>query len=245
MSSLEVHHLSGRLELRCVRPVWRSSPEVDREVARIWNGAATNSDRSLHDGTILCVSELRDPVEVAPVAYRYFFAQTVAPRLFSHPLTALAVSGIVTCEGKLVLGRRSESVVQDAGMLELMPSGSVDADRVSPDGEVDVAAQFRQELYEELGIPAEQASEACVLGLIEDRDKHVVDVVIGARLICTFAALVHAHSRLQRPEYTSLLAVTPDELQQMIDSGRDRISAVSIAIFENFSAALARGSQES
>jgi hypothetical protein len=69
---------------------------------------------------------------------------------------------------------------------------------------------------------------------VQDDTGHALDIVVAATLNCSVDQLLQAHSRLEQPEYSELLAVTPDELQRIIDDGSERISAVSSAIFVNF-----------
>jgi hypothetical protein len=227
--------LAQDARLRCTD----TSPPLDRaaeeEVAAIWRAAASDPAQSLHDNPIVVVASYDErQLEAFVLPYRYFFAQRVRPELFEQPLKALAVSGIVLCEGRIVLGRRANWVTQDAGMLELAPSGSVDADIVRSNGEIDLERQFDREICEELGVEPGAATGHRISGLIDDEENHVVDIVIRATLQCGFSELLEAHSRLERPEYTELMAVTARELQGMIGDRRGPVSSVSSGIFTHF-----------
>jgi hypothetical protein len=234
MSGLEVRHFDREPTFQCTGSGPLFSPEIEKQIAQIWREAAADTTRRLRDDLILCVTGWDENIEVAPVRYRYILAQMLRPRLFLQPLTALAVSGIATCEGKFVLGRRADWVRQDPGALELAPSGGLNADFVVADGRVNVLAQFDREACEELGVREELLRHHRVLGLVHDEENHVADVVIAASLECEGAELLRAHARLVQPEYSSLCLVSPGELQRMIDDGRERISAVSSAIIGNF-----------
>lgn len=229
MSALKVHRCAGEPVVRLSNR-WSSDPTKEDEVAQIWRDA--DPSRGLTDKEILCVTSFGQTIEVRTTPYRYFYAQSVRPQLFSHPLTALAVSGILSCESRLLIGRRADWVSQDPGVLELVPSGSVDAELAS-----DVPKQLDREAAEELGVGENAIFGHRVLGAIEDDDSHVIDLVIQASLQCSLAELVEAHSRLEQPEYSALKAVTSQELRRMIDDDNERISAVSSAIFANFCAA--------
>ena len=84
-------------------------------------------------------------------------------------------------------------------------------------------------MTEELGIARNAITAHRVIGMVDDPVNHVVDLVIETRLTCTFAEVLQAHARLERPEYSELHTLTPAELRQAID--RDPISAVSRTIF--------------
>jgi hypothetical protein len=208
-------------------------PESEEKVAAIWSSAL--AERPLCDNIVLGVARYDEhQIEAFPLPYRYVLAQLMRPDLFARPFKALAVSGITLCEGRLVLGRRAEWVTQDPGMLELVPSGSIDADAVGDAGEILAARQLGLELAEELGVGLPARPQPQILGLVEDTDNRVVDLVLRSHLPCTFDELIQAHAKLDRPEYRELIAVTPGELRSMIDDGREAISAVSIAIFTRF-----------
>jgi hypothetical protein len=192
--------------------------------------------RNLSDNMVLAVMHAGETIEATQIPYRYVFAQSQRPELFVPPLKALAVSGILLSKDRYVLGRRAQWVSQDPGALELVPSGSVDADLVSDDGRIDLKGQFDEEVSEELGIGKGAVGGHSILGLVDDVYKHVMDVVVRAKLTCTWPQLVVAHSRLERPEYSDLVSLTKDEIRQMIERGSDGISEVSTAIFTHFCA---------
>lgn len=219
--------------LRCCGAAPTVDAESEEKVTAIWNAAST--ERQLQDNLVLGVARYGDrELDAFPLPYRYVFAQLIRPDLFARPFNALAVSGITLCEDRLVLGRRADWVTQDPGMLELVPSGSIGADAVGDDGEILATRQLCLELTEELGVELEARLQPQLLGLVDDTDNHVVDLVLRAQLPCSFKEVVQAHASLDRPEYRELIAVTPGELRSMIDDGSEAISAVSIAIFTRF-----------
>lgn len=197
-------------------------PRVAAEVAQIWQSSAAPE---MTDDVVLRVVEQAGIFELSPIPYRYIFAQRLRPGLFETPTKSLAVSGVTWCENRLVMGRRAEWVSQDPNCLELVPSGSVEAEGG------DLFRQLDREVTEELGIDPTAITAHRLLGTVDDRTNHVLDAVIEIRLICGFDEVRQAHARLDRPEYSELLALTLGELRDLIDRDSDEISAVSRTIF--------------
>jgi hypothetical protein len=121
-----------------------------------------------HDGEILAVVGLESRRLIAArTHYRFLAACRRFPDLFvATPIRPMAVTGVITVRGQFLFGRRANSVAQEAGAMELVPSGGVEASRVGDDGFIDVCAQLIAELAEETGWAA-AGGEACrIIGLV-------------------------------------------------------------------------------
>ena len=74
---------------------------------------------------------------------------------------------------------RHRAAVYQAGMWQLPPAGSVDADAVDEDGTVDVRRQLLAELREELGLLPEAVGAPQPLCIVEHPGSHVSDFGLG------------------------------------------------------------------
>jgi hypothetical protein len=214
--------LSSATSIRRSDPPAQFGDEVEAQVDRVWRSDAAEG---LTDGLVLRVVKQNGVFDLSPLPYRYFWAQRLNPELFAEPLKSLAVTGVTWCEDRLLLGRRADWVTQDANYLELVPSGSADADGG------DLFAQIDREMTEELGISSSAITAHQLLGIVEDEVNNVVEAVIETKLACSFADVQQSHVRIERPEYSEVLALTASELAAAIDRGSDLISAVSTTIF--------------
>lgn len=232
MSAFRYHRLPDGVAFRRVAAPLELPPETEAAVARAWQAAASSGGSHLRDEMVFrLVRWDSHEVSAAPVHYRYFWAQRSNPGLLPEPITLLAVTGLVTCEGRLVLGKRASWVTQDPGLIELVPSGSVNAEPSTADG-IDIVGQFRRELEEELGIDGSRAAAARPIGLLHDEANRVLDVIVAADLACTAAEILARHAELQEPEYTELLLVEPTRLPYGGHSAR--LSPATEAILAHF-----------
>ena len=130
------------------------SPEVLERVATIWEAEKSKRGKALFNGSLFSIDSV-SPTEITGwlAEYRWFLAQRRDPALRRalcvHPL---GVTGVLCCADGVVLGRRAGSVEMDAGLWELVPSGSVDGSVTGPDGEIDLRGHLLTELKEEIGI---------------------------------------------------------------------------------------------
>ena len=136
----------------------------------VWE-AALASGASLSNDTILCVESITGgAIEVRPVAYRSYFE---ARSRGGQRMRPLAVSGFIADAGRILVGRRPSDVTQYPGLLEAIPSGSID--RIEGDGSVDPNAALLRELAEEAGIEEQFAALGQAL-LIHDLFEDMFDL---------------------------------------------------------------------
>jgi len=211
-----------------------SAPELpDDIVARvdtIWNDALLERE-SLFDGAILSVVSLSvDKLVLTPLSYRHALAalidRSLRPLLRVRPL---AVTGILTCPDGIVFGRRAKLVTQGAGLLELVPSGGVEAP--NDGGAVNLSYQILRELREEIGLSLDQVKVHHQVGAIENFNSGVFDIAIPISTELTFNKIADLHKSRGTKEYTEL-SVTPSPRD--FAQGRNDILEVSLTIIENF-----------
>jgi hypothetical protein len=192
--------------------------EIRSEIDALW--AATVAQRpNLFDGPILTVvSPPGNHLCLARASYRHLMAARRSPVMAGLlNLRPLAVSGILTCSHGVVLGQRSKDVTQGAEQWELVPSGGL---KPSPDGGVpDVRAQILKELEEETGLGPDQVAAGQPIGMIEDTDSGVIDIVIPLSTQSLTSQILAAHETLGSSEYSGL---------QICPTSRIRSSGLSL-----------------
>ena len=176
---------------RIVAAARPSTPELDREIEQRWQAAqaaATRDGRELWDGALLrfLAARLRPAgappgveLEVAPGRYRDFAATNLARDLrpadrggrfpWSSFGNAVGTSAlVVTGDGRVVAGRRSERVFGLPGFVHAFGGMLEPADWAADATSVDVFASMERELAEELGVTADEWSDLVLLGLLRE-----------------------------------------------------------------------------
>lgn len=226
----------------------RAAPEGElmERIDSLWTEAHGSVSGRHHDQPILSVAAIAETgIHVEAVPYRYYAAQRRDPTLAAAlAVRPLAVSGIVFCSDKVILGRRSQHVTQDTGMLELVPGGSVEAKRVRPDGAVDLAGQFLAELAEEIGVTPPAGAAPRIVGFIEDEAESVVDAVLTLTLLETEAEVRWAHADLATNEYEEFVFATPVEARAMLAKDPGDLSPVTRTIFQSWDVVVGSERQE-
>jgi len=175
------------LKVRPVHPELRINIELDRElipssvqskIEKIWENEISKKGDKLFNGEILCFSNIEGPNLNAKITeYKSFVAQLRDPNLFDDlKIKILAVSGIVTFQGRLIFGRRNKEMTQEPGKWELVPSGGMDPHET-------ISGQFFKELKEELNLERTSVKYCRPFLLIEDTVQHTIDIGIDAELM--------------------------------------------------------------
>jgi hypothetical protein len=155
----------------------------------------------------------------------------VRPALFARlRVRPLAVSGLLTCKGGVVFGRRAADVAFDPGCWELAPSGGVAPESANAAGRIDLARQIKIELEEEVGLAAAEVAEPEILCAIEDDETRVVDIGIALASPLVGAEVRSRHARRSNREYAELAVVAPDDVAAF--AGVRDVIAVSRALLE-------------
>lgn len=169
------------------------------------------------DGEIVSVSDIGPGRLLAATArYGHFLAERETAGV-PRAVRPLAVTGVSCVEGKYVFGRRAANVLQEAGALEFLPSGGIDAARIGADGAIDYIGQLLAELEEECGVATDAVRATRLIGLVEDEDEGVIDIVCTIDLACTSEEMRAAHSQRASDEYVELVFADPGEIANWQD----------------------------
>lgn len=177
----------GGCERSQVVSEWRdeprsTTPAVEAVIARIWEAeqaVAELGGRRLFNGKLIRLIESRADANtltlvLGPTDYRDFLGTNLyhlrdlaasSPPALADALGVSAV--VVTRDGFLVLGRRSDRVHFHSGYLHPFGGMVEEADRRG--AAFDVFGAILRELGEELGVRADEIAEIHLLGLVRDR----------------------------------------------------------------------------
>lgn len=210
------------------KPV-RLSPAADMAVAQTWEveaALAEQEGRRLYNGSLARLGSwqadgLGLQLTLGPTCYRDFLGTNLRRAAVASGIPegersdALGVSAlIVTADGMLVLGRRSERVAYHAGHLHTFGGMVESVDRLA-DGTYDVVGCVLREVCEELPLRHGQVAQVSLLGLARDRAILQPELLFEAQVTASLAVL------RQRFE-----AGAPDEEHVAIESVPARGEAV-------------------
>lgn len=207
-----------------------------RRIDALWEEEQRGRRTKLTNGRIFSLHH-RDGATFAAseTQYKRWIAQHRDPGLFpALGIRPLAVSGIIRLKEGLVFARRAESNMQDAGLWELPPSGSIDISSRRAGGVIVAEAQLLAELEEELAVPP-TALEAPpqAIAVMEDTVDHVIDIVFMLRLGWSFARLEEAFAAATNREYTALRIADARDATALMAGDGERLSPASQALLDH------------
>jgi len=212
-----VHALSPNIEVVAGAEAPALPSALEAEVTAIWNPERARR-YGLVDGRIFSVERFSAArIEGRYIPYRCLVAQRADPTLFTDlRVRPLAVSGVLTCKGGIVFGRRAADVADDPGRWELVPSGGVSPDSVGSGSRIDLGRQIRVELDEEVGLKSADVSSLKVICAVEDDKTHVIDVGIAIVSPLISAEVLARHERNVSREYAELAVVARRNLSEFV-----------------------------
>lgn len=170
-----------------LRLIWTNQPkprhpQLDQLIESTWQ---IRTEQAQREGVLLFNGQLvrlvgwetrgRELIlETGPTDYAHFLAtnyhhphlgEQIGWDLFSNPIGTTA--NIITSDGWLAYGRRSEAVACHPGFVHAI-GGGLEAGELRPDGTFDAFASIFRELQEELDLSRELIESALCLGLIRD-----------------------------------------------------------------------------
>lgn len=177
------------------------SDDIESRIEVLWAEEEARLGKVLFNGSLFSATAITPTrLEGHFVPYKHFVAQMRDPSLADAVgIYAVAVTGVTrSADGsKILLGKRSETVLQYPGEYELVPSGGVDADSIQ-DGHVDFMEQLYRELEEEAGITKNQVLSSAPTKLVYDSKLRIwelcCDVVVDASV--ALQARPEEHSEL-------------------------------------------------
>lgn len=234
--TLQVHH-AGRWSADRVRVVWspctyRAGDGDDRLIDSAWAAAKLRLGERLFDGPMCRFESFSvDPVSgaaelrVSRTSYRVFLGTNMAyPDLpAERRANPVGVStGLVTVDGCFLLGRRSGNVAYYPHKLHPF-AGSLE-----PREPLDLFAEARRELHEELSLAAGDIQDLSLLGLVEDLRLRHPELILLAR---TTLARLEVERRLDPEEHAACWACpdTPDDLAAATRRDPEAFTPVGLA----------------
>lgn len=190
------------------------------KVDRIWTIEQAKRHPHLFNGRIISVDAIDQGIITGHVTeYKYFIAQYVNPSLYDMlRVRPLAVSGLLECQEGYVFGFRSGLNTQDQYQWELVPSGTVDIESLSPFGQMNYGTQLLTELREEIGLNSDDLVKFEPFSLLEDETSHVVDIGIYIEVMLSFDEIKQIFLRNNNREYTELRVVAMSEIDSFLTS---------------------------
>lgn len=207
--------LAPALRVETVAPPPPPPAAAAARAAALWD-AAVAARPGLFNGRVFSALEIT-PERITGywTEYRLAYAQIRAPELFAAlGVRALAVNGVLHGPDYVLFGKRDARAVYQAGQWQCPPAGSVEA-RAGSD-EVDLAAQVRAELAEELGLGPETVGAILPLAAVEHPGSHVVDVGLALPTTLAPEAVAAAHAAAGNREYERLAFVRRDRLEAQL-----------------------------
>ena len=182
-------------------------PQIEAAIEAVWKEASRRL--KLFDGPICRLESFQAgstlDINLSITSYKIFFGTNLANSQFAKlygPATlanGIGVSSIVLSrDGFILMGRRSESVAQYP--LRAHTFGGT----LEPHDPLDVFAEARRELIEELGIDDRDIESIACIGLVEDTTLHQPELIFAARIGRSVAQLEQS---LDPREHESLIKI--------------------------------------
>ncbi|MCH9633659.1 MAG: hypothetical protein S4CHLAM7_03900 [Chlamydiae bacterium] len=188
-----------------------------------------SASKPLFNGTMICIKQVNaDLITSYTLSFKEFLAANHLPR-YPHKHTPLAVSGWIVHRQRVLFGVRSNNVLFFPGFLELVPSGGIDSRAVNENQEVLFEQALISEFEEETGMSPEDIESVTPEGLILTEDYSVLDICQSIQLDDSKEIDCDTHNE----EYTFLLWVPMNELEEFILKNDKKILSTSLTILKN------------
>lgn len=186
--------------------------EIEDVIERTWRSAQGRPGLKLFDGPMCRLQRLSAgsmlELELSRTSYKIFWGTNLnnAGLADIHGVAALANPLGLSCalesaDGFLLLGRRNSSVAYYPSRVHPF------AGAVEPAEEMDLFAEARRELVEELGPGGAEITGMFCLGLIEDVSIHQPELVFSVKSSRSRAQI---KSDLDPGEHDSIVAIEPE-----------------------------------
>jgi len=171
---LEGPFAEHQLVVRRVASGRRIVPDVERAIETAWRSTLARPGVRLFDGPVCRLESLRRTetgvdVDVSQTSYRILvgtnfshpdFLTTHGREVMANPLGVSA--GLLTRDGYILMGRRNQSVAYYPSRVHPF-AGSLEVE-----DKINLFANVRRELHEELSLGADDLAEITCLGFAED-----------------------------------------------------------------------------
>lgn len=212
-----LHPLTPNLSIEVLAQKLCLPRDLEAKVDALWNAQVRERGTAVFNGKIFSVKE-RTSSRITGIVleYRLLAAQQRCPELFtSLQVRPLGVSGVIESPDGFIFGRRGSDLAILSGQWELAPSGGIDPDVCMHNNHVDYLRQVQVELEEETGIDPDKVAELTPSVLVEDRQTHVLDLVVTARTRLLSSDIQAAFATAGR-EYSELSVVAKSAIPQFL-----------------------------
>jgi 8-oxo-dGTP pyrophosphatase MutT (NUDIX family) len=203
-------------------PTRRSTnDELERLIDQAWQLAtwqAKKNGQNLYDGDLCRLIEYQAEgdqlgLTLGKVSYKEFVGtnQTQAYVRYLHGPEVLAdplgvSSALITDDGFILLGRRSERVMQYGGRIH--PIGGIVEPPDKPGDPPDPFDAMLAEVLEEIRVPSENVRDFTLLGLVRDKNTVQPELIFDMRLDMEAATVCRsAVSAIDADEHTEIIPV--------------------------------------
>lgn len=215
--------------LRCSGEDLKLSDVTMQRIEKIWRREKQKRQDRLFNGKVLSLIEYDQEGLLAEfIEYKRFLAYVLEPSLRKDlNVKPLSLSCITHTSRALLLGRRSQTVLQYPLWFELAPSGGIDAD--SSVGErIDVVGQAFRELKEETGYSLTEVQQLNPFALVYDSSTGVYEICIEIMM----KPETDQQKLAPTQEYDLLTWVSKDELPSFIQQNEKNIVPLSLHLFQ-------------
>jgi hypothetical protein len=225
----------GRWEHEQVRTRWvpESRPrhaEIDAIIEREWEQAGARPGLQLFDGPMCRLEHYTAgktiELDLSPVSYKVFWGTNLTNawlgEKYGHESLAnpVGLSCVVqSADGFLLLGRRNATVAYYPSRVHPF------AGALEPSGNVDVFAEIRRELNEELKIEPKDIANLVCLAIIQDVSMGQPELIFSAKISSSRQEL---EERLDATEHVSIVAIEPDEKKLEEAAGDSAMTPVAV-----------------
>lgn len=164
------------------------------------------------------------------VEYKFYLAQLRDPAL--QPLLQIApicISGLTFSGNKVLIGRRSKTVMQDRDHFEAVPSGGIDPHSQRGDL-IDISEQFQRELWEETGISVTEIRNIQPFLLAYDPSTHLYEICASIEVNYT----VVLEPRKPTAEYGEFIWVPKAEMKAFVAKHSSECVPFSLYLLQEF-----------
>jgi hypothetical protein len=187
--------------------------EVEHAIEAAWSLASSRKGIHLFDGPMCRLEHWtatpdRLDLSLSPTSYKSFLgtnlhnahlADQFGAEVLANPVGLSTI--LHSADGWLLLGRRSSTVAYYPDRIHPF------AGALEPAETVDVFAEVRRELREELSMGPDEIEEIRCIGLVEDRSLHQPELIFHTRSPLTRGQI---ESNLDQAEHRSVFAVAAD-----------------------------------
>jgi 8-oxo-dGTP pyrophosphatase MutT (NUDIX family) len=185
--------------------------DIEKIIAKTWDEAQSRPELKLFDGPMCRLERFTAgktlELELSPTSYRIFWGTNLnnsgLAKKYGRGSLANAVGlscALESADGFLMLGQRNASVAYYPSRIHPF------AGALEPAEKMDVFAEARRELKEELGLESEDIAGLACVAIIEDVSIAQPELIVSAKITRTRSQLENS---LDQTEHDSLMAIEP------------------------------------